>query len=556
MVILKKTDGAREWFFKNIRDFGGGVLGLTAISVLISVFGVGFAIASQRLLDVASKEAEGNLVREALGLFLLVVLQLVLQIILSKCYVKTQAQVRIKIKTDLFGSVVRKDLTEVNFYHSGELVNRLTSDVNVVSNAVVDIVPTALSLSIGVVLSFTVLFALDWVYAVIYLIVAPLALLTARFFRKKLKTLHKESIETDGVVKSFMQECFRNLLVVKAFQKEKHMTDKCNGYQLVNYKVLINKNNVSILANVMFFLSITAGYYLTLIWGAYKLSVGLMTFGEIVAMLELVSQIQSPLKSLSSLFPQYYSAIASSERILELKNLPDEKQGSCKSFDGFEKIVLKDVTFAYDDKPVFKNASCEIEKGDIVGIYGESGIGKSTLIKLILGVLNAQSGEIYIVDRNGQKVLVDTETRSLFSYVPQGNLILSGTIAENVVFGSDNIDLKLIEKVIRVSQLDELISQLPLKLDTGLGEGGLGLSEGQVQRLSIARALYRNSEILLLDEATSALDRETEIRVLEEIRGLNKTCLFITHRKEALLSCSKLLSVKDGQISIDRQEIL
>lgn len=556
MVNLKKTDVAMKWFFKNIKDFGGGVFTLTAISILINVAGVGFAIASQRLLDVASKSMSGNLLKEAGLLIFLVALQLVLQIILSKCYVKTNAQVRIKIKTDLFHEVVRKDLTEVNCYHSGELVNRLTADVNTVAGAVVDILPTALSLSIGVALSFIVLFKLDPVYAIIYLIVAPLALLTARIFRRKLKNLHKESAETDGVVKSFMQESFRNLLVVKAFQKEKHITDKCNGYQLLNYKVLIKKNNVSILANVMFFLSITAGYYLTLVWGAYKLSVGLMTFGEIVAMLELVSQIQSPLKSLSSLFPQYYSALASSERILELKELPDERKLDQEKVQGFSKIIFENVSFAYDDNKVFENVSCEIEKGDIIGICGESGIGKSTLIKLVLGVLTPDSGNIYIVDREGHKVSVDTETRNIFSYVPQGNLILSGTIAENVVFGSDNIDKKLVEKVIQVSQLDELIDQLPAKLDTVLGEGGLGLSEGQVQRLSIARALYRNSEVLLLDEATSALDHETEIRVLKEIQSMNKTCLFITHRKEALEVCSKLLSVKGGKFSIDRQEIL
>lgn len=556
MVNLKKTDTARKWFFKNIREFGGGIFILTAISILINVSGVGFAVASQRLLDVASKAMSGNLFKEAGVLIFLVALQLVLQIILSKCYVKINARVRINIKTELFHDIVRKDLSEVNAYHSGELVNRLSSDVNTVAGAVVDILPTALALSIGVVLSFGVLFKLDPVYAIIYLVVAPLALFTAKLFRRKLKDLYKESAQTDGKVKSFMQECLRNLLVVKAFQKEKHMTDKCNAYQLDNYKILIKKNNVSIMANVMFFLSITAGYYLTLVWGAYKLSIGLMTFGEIVAMLELVSQIQSPLKSLSSLFPQYYSALASSERIIELKELPDERKIQQDKVQGFSKLIIDNVSFAYDENKVFENVSCEIEEGDIIGIHGESGIGKSTLIKLILGVLSPDEGGIYIVDQKGHKVSVDPETRSIFSYVPQGNLILSGTIIENVVFGSDNIDLKLVEKVIRVSQLDELINQLPAKLDTVLGEGGLGLSEGQVQRLSIARALYRNSEVLLLDEATSALDRETEIRVLKEIRDMGKTCLFITHRNEALSSCSKLLSVKSGKVSIDRQEIL
>ena len=279
-----------------------------------------------------------------------------------------------------------------------------------------------------------------------------------------------------------------------------------------------------------------------------------MTYGTVTAIIQLVNQVQSPFVSLSGIMPKYYTTIASAERIMELDDLPNEKEINKKEIDvldtykNLNSVEFENISFKYDRDIILDNTSLSIKKGDFVAIMGISGIGKSTLLKLLLGVFNLNFGKIYL-DTNNGKIPIDKNTRRLFSYVPQGNMLISGTIKDNITFINPDASDAEIEKAIRISCAKQFIDELPLGLETVIGEKGLGLSEGQVQRLAIARSLLADSPILLLDEATSALDEKTEKEFLTNLKALdNVTCIIVSHKKAALDICNKTIQIKNGKI--------
>ena len=279
-----------------------------------------------------------------------------------------------------------------------------------------------------------------------------------------------------------------------------------------------------------------------------------MTYGTVTAIIQLVNQVQSPFVSLSGIMPKYYTTIASAERIMELDDLPNEKEinqsdiNVSATYKSLKSIEFENISFKYDRDIILDNTSLSIKKGDFVAIMGISGIGKSTLLKLLLGVFNLNFGKIYL-DTNNGKIPIDKNTRKLFSYVPQGNMLISGTIKDNITFINPDASDTEIEKAIRISCAKQFIDELPLGLETVIGEKGLGLSEGQVQRLAIARSLLADSPILLLDEATSALDEKTEKEFLTNLKALdNVTCIIVSHKKAALDICNKTIQIKNGKI--------
>jgi ATP-binding cassette subfamily B protein len=279
-----------------------------------------------------------------------------------------------------------------------------------------------------------------------------------------------------------------------------------------------------------------------------------MTYGTVTAIIQLVNQVQSPFVSLSGIMPKYYTTIASAERIMELDDLPNEKEinqsdiNVSATYKSLKSIEFENISFKFDRDIILDNTSLSIKKGDFVAIMGISGIGKSTLLKLLLGVFNLNFGKIYL-DTNNGKIPIDKNTRKLFSYVPQGNMLISGTIKDNITFINPDASDAEIEEAIRISCAKQFIDELPLGLETVIGEKGLGLSEGQVQRLAIARSLLADSPILLLDEATSALDEKTEKEFLTNLKALdNVTCIIVSHKKAALDICNKTIQIKNGKI--------
>jgi len=301
--------------------------------------------------------------------------------------------------------------------------------------------------------------------------------------------------------------------------------------------------------------------YIFIVAGAFQIIYGNITFGTLTAFLQIIEQIKAPMKNISGIIPQYYLMIASAERIIEIENLPNEEFKPISLdikgiYDSMVEIKVNNINFSYDNNVIFKNASISFEKGKITAISGSSGIGKSTLMKLLLGIWETDNGSIFIKTK-GENINIDINTRKLFAYVPQGNMLLSGTIKENISFCCPDANDSEIEYAAKIADIFDFINKLPQKMNTIIGERGIGLSEGQIQRIAIARAILSRAPILLMDEATSALDLETESNILKNIKTIdNKTCIFISHKSTTLLNCDKIIKIENGKIRyIEKGEI-
>ncbi|MDD3766561.1 MAG: ABC transporter ATP-binding protein, partial [Eubacteriales bacterium] len=515
---------------------------LTLLGIALSICGVFFAVVSKAVLDSATGGVQGNIAKPVLILVALIAAQLAMQVLFSSISVSSEGRLNKNIKKRFFSQILNKDYLQISRYHSGDLLNRMSGDIGSVASGIINIIPETVSQLVRLLLGFFVLFRLDSTVALICLLAGPVVIVVSKIYRDKMKALHKKCQETKGKSLSFMQECLQNIMVVKSFSGEKQFTSRAIMLEQDYLTHIIRRNNISIIANVLFYISITAVYYFALAWGAYKISKGLMTFGTLTAVLQLTGQIQGPFRGLSSLLPKYFALVASCERLAEITALDSEiksKEIDYKSlYRDMSCITLENVSFSYDEKPILKNASLNIEKGDLIAISAGSGIGKSTFLKLLLGIIRPLDGRIYIKLENGTSVPVDKNIRPLFAYVPQGNMVLSGTIRENIVFAQEDVDEEKIIESAKISAVWDFIGSLPQGLDTVIGEKGLGLSEGQVQRIAVARAIYSDSPIILLDEATSALDEETEKVLLQNIKNMKeKTCIIVSHRKAVFEIC-------------------
>lgn len=546
-----------KWLYVNAAKYTPFTAMLAVLGAVSSFIGVRFAYASKNLLDVATKSASGTLSQSMFFLCALIAAQLVVHIVYTMFALKVQYSVKYSVQADLFKKMLLKRITELSKTHTGELMNRLNSDVQIITNGIVTIIPGIVTYVSQILFSLYALYKMDKSFALICVVLGPVVMIITRIYSKKMKKLHKLNQLADGKIRSFMLECLQNILALKAFVCENAATLHAKELQRQSYKIAFKRNVVSVAANILFFVAMTASYYFALAWCAYKISVGLMTVGTLAAVLQLVGKLQTPFSDLSSLIPQYFSMSASVERISEIEQIADDKcvntpEQAQNMRDSFKKIEIKNISFSYDNDLVFNNASAVINKGETVAISGISGIGKSTLFKLMLGVVPPNSGSIEIGDGT-VSLKSDKSTRIIFTYVPQGNLILSGTIRDNIVFFSGIPNDGRLKECAQIADIYDVIMSLPDKFDTVLGEKGTGLSEGQIQRLAIARALYNDAPVILLDEATSALDEQTEQRVISNIKQLkNKTCILISHKPGAVKMCDKQLAVKDKKIICER----
>lgn len=531
--------------------------------IFTNVFGAALTIAfanfSKNIINAATIDKSWEkVIVYALGYLALIMTQTALNLIGRSATERCKGKLEWRLKEYMLKVSMKKDYSSITSYHTGELQNRMFNDVAVISDGFTTILPNLIFFVVKLACAFGYLVVIDKIFALVFFVGGVLVFLCTLTFRGTLKKLHKEVQATEGKTRSFIQEAVTSLLVVKAFSAEDKIAEKADELQAVNYKAKMKRRFFGIAANAGINFVFNLGYVFALAFGAYRLLNGI-DYGTVTAMLQLVNQIQAPFANLSGVLPKYFSVLASAERLMEIEALPDEKADNSEDIDAvatykkLKTIDFKDISFRYDRDIILDNTSLSINKGDFVAIMGISGIGKSTLLKLLLGVFKVESGKI-LLTTDDSEIPVDYHTRHLFSYVPQGNFLLSGTILENLKFINENATDEEVNEAVRISCAKQFIDELPDGLNTVIGERGIGLSEGQLQRLAIARSLLSNSPVMLLDEATSALDENTEMEFLTNLRELkNKTCIIVSHKRAALEICNKHIQIIDSKIVMEEK---
>ena len=537
-----------------------GLLALT--QAILGGSGVLYAVLLRDLIDAAVAGSGEGIRRSALYLVLLVLVQLSLRALSRFLREFSASSLENRFKKRLFSCLLRKDYASVTAVHSGEWMNRLTSDTAVVSKAMVNLLPNLAGMLVRLLGALTALIILEPGFAAILIPGGILMILLTYGFRRVLKALHKRIQESDGALRIFLQERLGSLLVVRSFGVEERSEELAEERMKTHRTARMRRNHVSNLCNLGFGLVIQGAYLGAAVYCAVGLLHGSLSYGTLMAILQLVGQIQAPFSNISGLVPEYYSMVASAERLMEAERFPEDaveprSHGEIRRFyrEDFRALGLRDACFTYrppvrdeEDAPmpvVLEHLFLELRKGEFAAFTGHSGSGKSTALKLLMSLYPLDSGERYVDGAAGEQPL-DASWRGLFAYVPQGNQLLSGTIREIVAFGDAEGMRKEQElwRALRVACAEDFVAALDKGLDSSLGEGGAGLSEGQMQRIAIARAVFSDRPVLLLDEATGSLDAETERRVLENLRAMtDRTVLIVTHRPAALELCDKRIDL-------------
>ena len=531
-----------------------GVFCLVLINAASAMLGVFFALGSKNVIDSAVA-GDKDAFLHACAVQLAIIFGIIICTALAR-YLRDRliSDLDRDWKRRLLNHLLHGEYAQVSVYHSGELMNRLNNDVRVLDDGLVGILPSLVSMVVRLVSAVAVLIVMEPLFTVVLIVGGIAAVFFTGFARTFLKNMNKRVSKAEGRVMSFFQETLERLLVVQAMDLAREVERRADGLLDERWQLQKKKRRVSLTANT----GVSALYQLAgfaaLVWCAFRLLHGRITFGTLNAVTQLVSQLQSPFVGLSGVFPQYAAMIAAAERLMELEAIQSDalepEEDTAVDYARLNGIGVRDLTFGYDEEDVLRNVSFTLPKGVFATIVGASGIGKSTLLKLMLGVFKPRSGYLYVEDEDGVQTRLSRNTRRLFAYVPQGNFLFSGTLRDNLLISNPDASDEEIGQAIQISAVDQFLEQLPDGLDTVLGENGAGLSEGQVQRLAIARALLSGAPILLLDEATSALDEQTERLVLERIARLpERTCIAVTHRPAALELADWKLYVSDKTIT-------
>ncbi|OPX44810.1 putative ABC transporter ATP-binding protein [Ruminiclostridium hungatei] len=548
-----------RWIAVNARTVSKSLLSIILLDAFTSVTGVITAVFSKNLIDSA---VDGTLNRAALYAALfgaLIIINLGIKGASSIITVRTTEVLSNNMRKRVFSRITRTEWMAVNRYHSGDILTRLTSDVGAVTTGVVDTLPGMISLGVQLAAAFATLLYYEPTLALLAFVLGPFTVLFSRIWGRKIKRYQIKVQESESVYRSFLQEAVENMLIVKAFSLEEKNIASIASLHSIRLGWVKKRNVTSVLASTILGLGYWAGYFLAFCWGALKLGRGATTFGTLTAFLQLVSQVQGPFVGLARMIPQVIAAVASAGRLMEIEDLPSEESENKLPAAYEAGIKFQGVTFWYSDgKPILERLNVTIRPGEIVGLIGPSGEGKTTLIRMLLALLKPEKGSVLLTTRDNREYFVSAGTRDWISYVPQGNTLFSGTIEENLLWGFPEATGEEIVAAAGAAGALDFINELPEGMQTKIGEHGIGLSEGQAQRISIARALLRKAPILILDEATSALDRASEVHVLTSINGMRpaRTCIVITHRYTALSICSRVLRLKEGKLLEQRLDDL
>ena len=551
------NETAKLWLKRETQPYNARVAFLTVLTVLSTLCSLAFAYMVRYVINSAAGGEVERLWSFSACLLALILGKILLKTLNNYFAEKYRSNIFADLRVKSFSKILQSNYAQMHEFHSGELLNRLTTDVQEIAVTTVGLTPTLVGMCVQCVGAVVALLTLDPLFTLIYVVCGGIFGGIVALFRGQIKKKQKDVLEQDGKVRSFMQEGLSSVLTLKAYGAEEKTTEKADSLSKQYYDARMKRNELRSWMGFVFNLLSNFGLIFAVVWCSISiLNNPTKEYGSMLSVILLLMQFQTPLTGFSTIFPSFYSRLVSAERLAELEQTEEQTVGLenvDEIYESLRAIQLRNVDFSYGRESIFSQASAEIPKNKIVCLTGPSGAGKSTVFKLLLNVYTQTSGEVVLSFAQNEQPLT-ADYRSLFAYVPQGNFLFSGTIYENLTFFTKEIDGEAMDERIKRAlhvACAEFVYELPDGLNTVLYEGGDGLSEGQVQRLAVARAILSSRPILLLDEATSALDGETENAMLENIKRLQgKTCIIVTHRPAALEIADCILNVENGKINI------
>lgn len=530
---------------KGFRRYVVGFLLINLVSMLVTLLS---SVAGKYVVDAATGFGKEMYWRYILLMLGTTVFTIALSYVTTLFSSYVSEKFAFSIRAEMFDRVQRSKWQAVNKYHSSDMLSRLTGDVNTVANSIISIVPSVVVAMVEFAIVLAILLYYDPNMALIGLVVGPLGVIAGAVFRRKYVKYQKALRESESEYFSFIQESLANIPVTKAFQLEDDNNEFFSKLRKRRLALVMKSSRLGALMHVVMKLIYNLGYVVAFSWCAYRLAnpQDNYTYGTMTLFLSLVSVLQSTIRSMGGVVPMMFTSIVAAKRLRRITDVESEDYTPAEPVPEKVGLELKNVSFTYDNERVLNNVSLKVSSGRRVGIVGSSGAGKTTFIRLIMSLIEADSGEsAYVVD--GKKEKISPGSRRFISYVPQGNTLLSGTIRSNLMVGNKEADDEQMWEALRKAGAENFVRKTQKGLDTELAEKAGGLSEGQAQRIAIARALLRNKPVLILDEATSALDEVTERKIFKRLcEEENKTCFIITHRRSMLEYCDMILEIGDS----------
>ncbi len=526
-----------QWSGNHLQAVLNAAIGIADVALsLAQVWAV------KRAIDIAAGNTEGSIYWAVATMATLILGSFAVNI--AGVWVRNILGIRAqnRMQQHMLGRIMLSEWHSKSHHHSGDILNRLEFDVSTVVTFLTETIPSTLSTIMMFIGAFACLFAMDHVLAVLLVAIIPLFLAMSKIYMRQMRRLTRLVRDSDSNVQATMQETIQHRMVIKTLEASRDMVARLERTQAQLRKNVVRRTSFSVFSNFILNFGFALGYLIAFLWAAVRMAAGTLTFGGMTAFLQLVNKIQSPARSLTKLAPAFVGVFTAAERLMELEDEPMEQQGDPINMAAPCGLRLDDITYRYEDgtRDVISHLSFDFRPGSCTAILGETGAGKTTLVRMLLSLAKPQRGKISIYN-NVEEHALSPLLRCNFVYVPQGNTLMSGTIRDNLLLGKPTATDDEMRDALSRSCAD-FVFGLPNGLDTRCGEQGGGLSEGQAQRIAIARALLRNRQIMVFDEATSALDGETECRLLRNILAENShTVIFITHRPAVLEYCTEQL---------------
>ncbi len=534
------------WLWQNSRGARRQAIINTGIGLLDVICQLLWVLACKYAIDIATGIKEGSLTTTGIIIAALMLIQIASRAASRWIHAVTGNNVRNRMRRNVFARLLRCDWMHLQRHHTGDLINRLEGDVSGITTLMTEVIPATVVATTQLIASFALLFTMSPLLAVAIFITLPICLAVSRIYVKKMRKLNRDVRDSDSRIQSVLQESLQHKELIKSLEQNDSTEQQLSDLQRQLQNQIASRTRFSLGAYTLIQLGFAAGYVIAFMWGADSLRDGMITYGTMAAYLQLVGLIQRPTMDLSRYIPGIVSSLTAAERLYELEDIPIEQQGDAIMLKETAGVRFKDVTFRYEEgkRLILDKFTFDFPPNSCTAIVGETGAGKTTLIRLLISLINPLDGRIELYNSN-ECHKSSTLTRRNFVYIPQGNSLVSGTIKDNLLMGNPNATEEEMKRALHIA-CAEYVFELPEGIDSPITERGGGLSEGQAQRIAVARSILRPGSILILDEITSALDDATEQEMLKRLTQsqIGKTLIFVTHRPAVMEYCTQVLRIE------------